>query len=275
VTRDIDIIIVNHNTRAETEACLASLYGAWPERARGVVVVDNASTDGSIAAVRSRFPGATVLPLDRNAGFGAANNAGLRESIAALVLFLNSDTIVPAGAIDTLAARLEARGVVAAGPKLVDAQGRPEISYGAMLTPWSELRQRWRVRTASSSADFAQWLAGRWVAREREVDWVSGACLLARRQPVVDAGGFDERFFLYEEDVDLCAALRRRGGSILFTPHAQVTHLRGRSVAAAASALDAGPSSYDASHLAFYAKHAPHWVPWLRAWQRLRGRAVR
>src|SRR4029079_16597807 len=117
--------------------------------------------------------------------------------------------------------------------------------------------------------------------RERVVDWVSGACLLVRREAAVAVGGVDERYFLYEEDVDLCAALRARGGRILFTPEATVVHLRGRSVAQE-SALGrqsteregSQMSHYDRAHLAFYEKHAPHWAPWLRRWLRWRGRPV-
>jgi GT2 family glycosyltransferase len=101
------------------------------------------------------------------------------------------------------------------------------------------------------------------------VDWVSGACLLVHRESAMAVGGFDERYFLYEEDVDLCAALRAKGGVILFTPQTQVVHLRGRSVRQSPGGTGRS-SHYDRSHLAFYEKHAPHWVPWLRRWQRWR-----
>ena len=85
------------------------------------------------------------------------------------------------------------------------------------------------------------------------------------------AGFFDERYFMYEEDVDLCAALRARGGLILFTPAAEVVHFRGRS----SSAPSALHEHYDRSHVAFYEKHRPGWAPWLRGWLRLRGRRLR
>jgi GT2 family glycosyltransferase len=107
---------------------------------------------------------------------------------------------------------------------------------------------------------------------ERDVDWVSGACLLVKRESAADVGFFDERYFMYEEDVDLCAALRARGGRILYTPHAQVVHRRGRSLASGASRRSA---LYDRSHVAFYEKHAPHWAAPLRWWLAVRGRAIR
>jgi GT2 family glycosyltransferase len=93
-----------------------------------------------------------------------------------------------------------------------------------------------------------------------------------RRAAALEAGLFDERYFLYEEDVDLCAALRARGGRVLFTPRAEVVHTRGRSVAEAGSAA---ASLYDRSHLAFYEKHRPGWAPVLRLWLGVRGRRIR
>jgi GT2 family glycosyltransferase len=267
--RTLDIIIVNYNTQADLAACLASLHESWPAAASRVVVVDNASSDESVTHVRRNWPRVSVIPLDRNLGFGAANNVAMRQSTAEFVLLLNSDTVVPAGAIDALLGRLLARQAVAAGPRLVDAGGRPEVSFGPMLSPLAELAQRTRQRLSASPPALARWYVDRLVRREREVDWVSGACLLLHRQAALDAGGFDERYFMYEEDVDLCAALRRQGGRVLFTPLSTVVHLRGR------AGRPGSPSHYDRSHVAFYEKHAPRWAPWLRRWLRLRGRAIR
>ncbi len=272
MTGALDIIIVNYNTAADLRACLASLHAAPPACPHHISVVDNASTDASVAGVRAAWPAVDVVALDRTVGFAAANNLAIRRTQAPLVLLLNSDTVVPAGAVDRLIARLHATGATAAGPRLIDAAGRPEISYGPMLSPWAEARQALRVRLAASNAAWARRLVRRWVSQDREVDWVSGACLLVRRAAAEAAGLLDERFFLYEEDVDFCAALRARGGWVLFTPDAEVVHHRGRSVARAGST--ASPL-YDRSHLAFYDKHAPQWTPWLRAWLSVRGRAIR
>jgi GT2 family glycosyltransferase len=103
---------------------------------------------------------------------------------------------------------------------------------------------------------------------EREVDWVSGACLLVRRSAAEAVGFFDERYFLYWEDVDFCAALRARGGRILFTPAAEIVHARGRSAALNRPAVN---EAYRRAQLAFYAKHRPAWVPLLKSWLRARG----
>ena len=104
--------------------------------------------------------------------------------------------------------------------------------------------------------------------RERYVDWVSGACLLVQRGAAEQAGLLDERYFLYTEDVDFCAAIRRQGQRVLFAPAAEIVHLRGRSRATAPAAMDA---AYRRSHLAFYDKHHPRWAPLLRFYLRLKG----
>lgn len=269
MSADLDIVVVSYNTRADLVACLTSVFVNPSHRLRDVFVVDNASSDGSAEAVRAEWPAVRLMALKSNVGFAAANNIAIRESTAPFVLLLNSDTVVPVGAIDALLARLETTGAVAAGPRLVDASGHPEISFGPMLSPWAEMTQRLRVRLAQRDDKASRQRVATLVSKEQQVDWVSGACLLVRRQAAVDAGLLDERYFMYEEDVDFCAALRAGGGSVLFTPAAEVIHLRGRSTAKAGAARHA---MYDRSHLAFYEKHHPRWVPLLRVWMRLRGR---
>ena len=269
MTPDLDVILVNFNTRHELLACIASIHAHPPSGGHRIFVVDNGSRDGSVGALQAEWPHVRVFALERNIGFAAANNIALRESDAPLVLFLNSDTLVTAGALDVLIQRLRETGATAAGPRLVDGGGRPEISYGSMLSPLAELAQFGRQRAGASANRLARWYVAGLVSRERVVDWVSGACLLVRREAAVAAGLFDERYFLYEEDVDFCAALRARGGLILFTPRAEVVHLRGRSRGVSGGRA---ASEYDRSHLAFYEKHAPGWAPLLRWWKRVRGR---
>jgi GT2 family glycosyltransferase len=267
----LSIVIVSYNARADLEACLRSLAAAPPALRHDITVVDNASTDGSVEAVRRGWPSVTVLPLDANRGFAAANNAGIRATAGALVLLLNSDTIVPPGAIDTLAGRLrQVPDAAIAGPRIVDAAGRPELSFGRMISPIVELGQKTILALyARGFGPVTRWIAGA-TRREQFVDWVSGACLLVRREAAEAAGLLDERFFLYTEDVDFCAAVRGLGKRVLFTPAAEITHLRGRSRAAAPAAANA---AYRKSHIAFYEKHHPCWAPFLRAYLRIKGAA--
>jgi GT2 family glycosyltransferase len=265
----LSIVIVSFNTREDLERCIASLVAHPPSIPYEVIVVDNASSDGSVEAVRRRWPAVRVIVQAENAGFAVANNVGIRASSGTMVLLLNSDCLVPAGAIDRLTERLRAHSEAAvAGPRLVDGTGRTELSFGRMISPWAELRQK----AIGKAYDRALAPAVRWLkaetSAERFVDWVSGAALLVYRADAEAAGLLDERYFLYTEDVDFCAAIRARGRKILFTPAATITHLRGRSRATVPGAMNA---AYRRSHLAFYEKHHPYWAPLLRAYLRLKG----
>jgi GT2 family glycosyltransferase len=265
--KTLAIIIVSHNTKSDLENCLGSLHDHPPEASHEIVVVDNASRDGSVEAVQARWLDVRVIALPSNVGFAAANNVGFRSTHSELVLLLNSDTIVPGGAIDRLIAGLrELPGASAAGPRIVDAGGRPELSYGRMISPASEIRQKLLVRYASAPRLAAM------TERTREVDWVTAACLLVRRRDAEAAGLFDERYFMYCEDVDFCAAVRNNGGKIYFTPSAEIVHLRGRSWRASP---DPTAESYRRSRLAFYRKHHPGWAPILKVYLGLRGKLPR
>ena len=269
----LSIVIVNYNARRHLENCLESLTSSPPATAHDIIVVDNASTDGSVQMVRARWPAMTVIEAPANAGFAAGNNIGIRASGGEMILLLNNDTIVPAGAIDRLVGALLAQPAVAvAGPRLVDEHGRAELSFGPMISPLNELRQKWVMKLHRRGAG----RVSRWVERatrqERYVDWVSGACLLVRRADAERVGLLDERYFLYTEDVDFCAAIRACGRRVLFTPAAQVVHLRGRSRSMVPGGMQA---EYRRSHLAFYDKHHPRWAPFLRLYLRLKGQLPR
>lgn len=255
----LSIIIVSFNARADLERCLESLHAARPVTPHDVLVVDNGSTDGSAEAAR-RWHDVRVIEAGSNTGFARANNIGIHASGGTNLLLLNSDTVVPAGAIDRLVAELDRDPDVAVvGPRLVDAVGRAELSFGRMIGPLNELRQK---RLARSGA------VEELTRRRQYPDWVSGACLLVRRADADAVGGLDERYFMYAEDVDFCAAIRARGRKILFTPDVEVVHLRGRSAARAPAATR---DAYRRSQLAFYKKHHPAWAPLLRLYLRMRG----
>jgi len=265
----LSIVIVTYNSSTCIDTCLASLVQHPPSSDHEIVVVDNASPDGTAAAVRSRWHGVRVIDAGANVGFARANNIGIRQTFGSLILLLNPDTSVPAGALDTLVAALDARPDAAVvGPRLVDANGRAELSFGRMMSPVAELRQKVLEKGSRRVAPLRV-LVESMTHTAREVDWVSGACLLVRRADTEAVGLMDERFFMYAEDVDFCAAIRARGRHVLFCPAAQITHLRGRSRATASAATE---HAYRRSQLAFYAKHHPGWVPWLRLYLKVRGR---
>lgn len=257
---DVSIIIVSYNARVDLERCLESLRASPPSASHEIIVVDNQSSDGSVEAA-AKWPRVRVIETGANLGFARATNVGIRASGGANLLLLNSDTVVPPGAIDRLLAELARDPDVAVvGPRLIDAAGRAELSYGRMIGPFNELRQKMRSRRPA--------LVERLTRRRHSPDWVSGACLLVRRVDADSVGLLDERFFMYTEDVDFCAAIRRRGRRIVFTPDVEVVHLRGRSVAAVPAATAA---AYRRSQIAFYEKHRPGWAPLLKLYLKLRG----
>lgn len=269
----LSIVIVSFNVWPDLERCLRSLAAHPPARPTTVAVVDNASADGTLDALRRDFPAVQAIDAGGNLGFARANNLGIRATTGDLVLLLNPDTVVADGQIDRLVAGLGAdAGAAAAGPRLLDADGRPELSFGPPLSPWGEFRQRRLMAALERGEPWAMAQVERLTTTPGTRAWVSGACLLAWRADLDAVGLFDERYFLYTEDVDLCAALQARGRRVIFVPAATVRHLRGRSGAAAPAAT---AQRRRESQLAFYRKHHPAWAPLLAWWLRRRGFDVR
>lgn len=247
----IAVVIVSFEAR---EALLAALdamerLGLPAE----VVVVDNASTDGSVDVVRARHPRARVLANPENVGFARACNQGWRASRAPIVLFLNPDAEPLPGAVEVLLGILEARPEVGlVGPRTRYPDGAVQVSTGPDLSPLAELDQRRLVRAVRRREAWALARAEARHAREHEPDWLSGSCLLVRRAVLEATGGFDEGFFLYQEDADLCRRARAAGWRVVFTPAAEVRHEIGRSMA---RARERAVLEYHRSHLLYYRRY--------------------
>ncbi|HLG51411.1 MAG TPA: glycosyltransferase family 2 protein [Chloroflexota bacterium] len=229
---DATVIIVSYNVRDFLVRCLSSLEQAAPGRAIEVIVVDNGSSDGTVETIRRLFPPVTVIANGTNPGFGAANNQALRSARGRAVLFLNPDTEVRPGALTTLLEYLETHPEVGmVGPRLLSADGQGQSSRRRFPT----------LVTALVESTVLQRLWSGWPAlrqyymedcsdnRTQEVDWLVGACLLVRRTVIDRVGGFDERFFMYSEELDLCRRLRAHDWKIVYLPSATVVHYEGRS----------------------------------------------
>ena len=252
---ELSIAIVSYNAREELEACLSSVFESTEESAPEVIVADNASTDGSVAMLRDRFPQVDVVESTANLGFARASNLCWRRARSPLVLFLNSDTVVPQGALARMVALMNEQrnaNVGALGPLLKNADGSIQMSFGNMLSLSAELHQKLLNAGYGNGRGPLRGYVENRHSRERTVDWVSGACLLTRRELLERVGGFDEEFFLYSEDVDLCARIRARGAGVLFTPEVEITHHRGRS---AEKDREKAFVESQRSRLHFYAKH--------------------
>lgn len=226
----VSIILVNYNTREMTLRCLRALFDDVRDLTAEVWVVDNASTDGSVAAIRDAFPAVKLIENSTNRGFGAANNQVMRQAFGQNFLLLNTDAFLQPGALPAMLSYFHAHPHVGvAGPKLVNADGSLQHSCFRFPTPARAVFENsWMSALLPNHpviGDYRRWNHD----TEREVDWIVGACMLVRREVFEKTGGFDEMFFMYAEEADWQKRIRDAGWSIGFTPAAVVTHLGGAS----------------------------------------------
>lgn len=232
---DLSIIIVNYKTKDKTLACLQAIEEAGlGALAYEIIVVDNASGD-DLSPLAEAYPRARVIQSASNLGMGGGNNLGAREAKGDFILVLNPDTRVRPGAIEALHGFLRARPEVGiAGPKLLNPDGSLQYSclrFPKLHTPI--LRRTFLGRFAPAHLD--NFLMKDFDhAETREVDWLMGSCLLVRRE-ILDRDGrlFDEKYFMYFEDTDLCRrAQRKHNYKVAYHPAAEVFHDHARESAA-------------------------------------------
>jgi GT2 family glycosyltransferase len=229
----ITVIVVNYNTRDLLRDCLATAVNAG---AAEVMVVDNASSDGSAAMVRRDYPTVTLLANQANSGFGAAANQAIFASRTPYVLLLNSDVLLNPQTVPALTAYLECRPQAAvAGPRLLNADGSLQPSAFPFPTPaallWqaTSLGRLAAVRPALRERLRERYLIGWNHDQNRVVPWVMGAVLAIRRDVFTAVGGFDPTFYMFSEEVDLCYRLQKFGWQVHYTPSATAVHLGGAS----------------------------------------------
>ena len=228
---DLTVVIVNYNTRDLLFDCLESVQAGIGDIDHEILVVDNGSTDGSQAMVTSAFPDVTMLVNDVNVGFGSANNRALRQARSAAILLLNPDTRVQPGAVPRLMDALRSLpGAVAVGPRVLRPDGRldqacrrsfpsPGVAL-ARLVGLSRLFPRSRA-LARYNRTYEDPLV------PTEIDAGTAAAMCFDREALAAVNFFDEEFFMYGEDLDLCYRLKQRGGRIFYVPDAVVVHLKG------------------------------------------------
>ncbi|HLI47640.1 MAG TPA: glycosyltransferase family 2 protein [Chthonomonas sp.] len=281
VACDLSVIILNWNTCELLQACLQSLFEAPETISFEVIVVDNASEDESREMVTRHFPQVRLLVNPSNLGFGAGNNAALPHARGRYVLFLNSDTLVTQGSLSALVHFADEHpdvGIV--GPKLLNADGTLQYSCRRYPNLGAGLfRNTLLGRLFPNNRYATDYLMKDWDhASVRDVDWVSGAALFIRRELIEQIGGFDEDFYMYCEDVDLCwrathaplpdplRSVLGKGAQahwrVVYFPEAVIYHYIGKS-------SDKVPTrmtyEFHRSQYLFYKKHYQASTPiWLR-----------
>jgi N-acetylglucosaminyl-diphospho-decaprenol L-rhamnosyltransferase len=226
---DLAVVIVNTNAGDDVLRCVRSVYESAGEIALQIVVSDNASTDGSSEAIEAAFPEVRVIRNGRNLGFPAAANRGMEETRSEFVLLINPDAEVVAGTLEgflKVARDHPKAGAIGALTRNVDGSIYP--SARRVPSPWlgmahTLLAPFWRGNPWTRRYTLAEWDR----RTERQVDWVSGSSVLLRRAALDQVGLFDEAYFMYVEDMDLCTRMHRAGWEVWFSPQLEITHIGG------------------------------------------------
>jgi GT2 family glycosyltransferase len=263
-TLDLSIVIVNFNTRDIILDCLQSIHAHTKDISFEILVVDNHSQDGSVQAIRERFPKTVLIENEANRGFSAANNQGLRISKGRYAVLLNSDTVLVENCFAAIVRYLDAHPEYSIlGPEIIDVNDRPcsmrlweDTAYDAALKilgrfdPVSEFKKMGARET-------------------KEVEVVGGSCFVIQREIFASVGLLDENYFLYNEEDDFCRRARRLGKRICYFPETRIRHLLGRSTHQPQIREKVILETYK-SDLYFFSKHySPPWNLLLRSLYRL------
>ncbi len=280
---DVAVIVVSWNVRHLLRRCLTSIFDAVPpDLALHVVVVDNASSDGSAEMVRGHFPQVQLIANEHNLGFTTANNQALRAlgfganaadspisnhpisnfslTLPRYVLLLNPDAELVGDALKTMVDFMDAHldvGVI--GPQLRFPDGSIQSSrrrFPTLATAFLEstvLHQWWPDNPAARQ----YYVLDRPDDAVQDVDWVVGACMMVRREAIEEAGLLDEGFFMYSEELDWCRRIKDRGWRVVYLPTAQVIHHEGRS---SAQVIPARHIHFQRSKVRYFRKHHGPWA---------------
>ena len=249
MARTCSIIVLQYNHADLTRQCLISLL-AHVDRRHQVILVDNHSTEQDARELAGDFPSVTLVACQENGGFSRGNNAGAVHATGDILLFLNNDTLIQADFVAPLLRRFDKSpraGIV--GPRLLNGDGSFQLSAGRLPTIAQEMFDKVIAVAIDSGNRTVSRIVERQFTRPTLVGWVTGAALAIRRDVFDLVGGFEESFFMFFEDKDLCARVRRAGFEVWFDPTSEVKHLRG------ASANPRTALIYRASQVHFYRRH--------------------
>lgn len=280
---DVTVVIVSFNTRDLLRECLQTLFAHLGGVTVQIIVVDNASDDGSADMVAQEFPEVELIRGEANLGFGPANNRGFERAVGRYIVLLNSDAFVEPDTLRRSVERMEAEtGVGLAGGRLVGRNGEWQPSarmFPSLLNEFltlSGLSARWPGSRFFGRVD-RTWADH---SEAADVDWVPGAYSIIRKSVLDRIGPFDERFFLYFEEVDLCQRVKEAGFRVVYWPEIKVVHIGGESSRTVKRLTFSGFGSQLSlwrmrSQALYYRKHHGPIVAWLSMqleslWHRLR-----
>lgn len=273
---NVAVLIVSYNVREATLRALRSI----PADAQ-IVVVDNASQDGTPRAIAAEHPRARLIALSENRGFAYAVNLAAQNAAAPYLLLLNPDAWLTHGSLEAMVQSLihheRTVGAWAIGPAQVDDLGRQQLSVGPQPTLINEacrsVVQRLLDKSHTRKAALVRLGLRAWGHKARQVPWVAGSALLITKEHYARIGGFDPAFFLYFEDIDFCLRIGRAGGAVVYDPAIVIGHSRG---ASAKGAQNLAKNAYRDSQTYFAARHqGPVLRRLVGAWARYRRRALR
>ncbi|WP_199331215.1 MULTISPECIES: glycosyltransferase family 2 protein [unclassified Calothrix] len=250
----VSIILVNYNGIDILPDCLNSIE-EFIQTPYEIIIVDNNSSDGSPELVADKYPHIRLIRQSENRGFGAGNNAGAKVATGEFLFLLNTDTILKSDIIPHLIELMYANsklGII--GTKLLNPDGSLQISVSPAIGIKGEYQAR-RLHQAAQNTAYLKLLEEKF-QEIQEVDIVVGAAFFIRASLFNALGGFDENFFMYFEESDLCQRAQNQGYKIIYTPHVSLIHLKGYSVQKSANAMSI---EYRRSQLYYYQKHRPIW----------------
>ncbi|MDJ0702266.1 MAG: glycosyltransferase family 2 protein [Leptolyngbyaceae cyanobacterium MO_188.B28] len=251
----VSIILVNYNGSNVVLNCLKSLRQYLVSVPYEIIVVDNCSTDKSADLIEQTFTDIKLIRLDKNLGFGAGNNLGVKNASGDILFLLNTDTLFKDDILPRLLSLLESDqhiGIV--GPRLLNADGSFQLSTAEEIGIMGEFRTLKQVRKYRNSKERTELAIA--FGQTQTVDIVVGAALLIRKVTFEKVGGFDENFFMYFEESDLCQRVRDLGLKVVYTPEVSLVHIGGYSVGKEPNRM---ALEYRRSQLYYYQKHRPVW----------------
>lgn len=228
----LSIIIVSWNVYDYLAGCIDSILKNWSSLEYEIIIIDNASNDGTADLIKRNYPGLILIKNEINQGFAYANNQGIRQARGRYLFFLNPDTIIESNAIEKMLAFLEQnKDVGAVGPRLLNEDLTIQHSVRTFPTFRDALYRHTILRYFGLFKNHYE----KWRMKDfksdclTDVDQLMGAAILAEKELVRKVGGFDERFFMYYEEVDLCYRIKKKGYRIVFFPDASIIHFGGKS----------------------------------------------